>query len=287
MVNCNPETVSTDYDTSDRLYFEPLTFEDVLNIVERESGTRKNPSPALPHLGEGADSSSATRSGERANQLGKTPSSLPTDSPPPRGGEGPGEGGPRRHCPVRRANAAQSRQPTRRSRRSHPRHAARSHRSRRGPRPLWRAAGGARHCRTRPRHGHVAGARARSRRRSGLPGGGAAFVRVGWAGDGDCRRRGGAARLHGRSARRLRPGGREASRADRRLFGGRLRGRRRRHLRRRARRDRRHHAAHRGGGHPLRRQRVRAAAPTKSASTTSTLSETTRGGLAWRWACAG
>jgi carbamoyl-phosphate synthase large subunit len=36
MVNCNPETVSTDYDTSDRLYFEPLTFEDVLNIIEAE-----------------------------------------------------------------------------------------------------------------------------------------------------------------------------------------------------------------------------------------------------------
>ncbi len=36
MVNCNPETVSTDYDTSDRLYFEPLTFEDVLAIVEKE-----------------------------------------------------------------------------------------------------------------------------------------------------------------------------------------------------------------------------------------------------------
>jgi carbamoyl-phosphate synthase large subunit len=36
MVNCNPETVSTDYDTSDRLYFEPLTFEDVLNIIENE-----------------------------------------------------------------------------------------------------------------------------------------------------------------------------------------------------------------------------------------------------------
>ena len=36
MVNCNPETVSTDYDTSDKLYFEPLTLEDVLNIVERE-----------------------------------------------------------------------------------------------------------------------------------------------------------------------------------------------------------------------------------------------------------
>ena len=36
MVNCNPETVSTDYDTSDRLYFEPLTFEDVMSIVETE-----------------------------------------------------------------------------------------------------------------------------------------------------------------------------------------------------------------------------------------------------------
>jgi carbamoyl-phosphate synthase large subunit len=39
MVNCNPETVSTDYDTSDRLYFEPLTFEDVMAIVEEERPT--------------------------------------------------------------------------------------------------------------------------------------------------------------------------------------------------------------------------------------------------------
>ncbi len=36
MINCNPETVSTDYDTSDRLYFEPLTFEDVMEIIEKE-----------------------------------------------------------------------------------------------------------------------------------------------------------------------------------------------------------------------------------------------------------
>ncbi|MCB0978836.1 MAG: carbamoyl-phosphate synthase large subunit, partial [Acidimicrobiales bacterium] len=36
MVNCNPETVSTDYDTSDRLYFEPITHEDVLNVIEAE-----------------------------------------------------------------------------------------------------------------------------------------------------------------------------------------------------------------------------------------------------------
>ena len=41
MVNCNPETVSTDYDTSDRLYFEPLTAEDVIEIIdiERRNGT--------------------------------------------------------------------------------------------------------------------------------------------------------------------------------------------------------------------------------------------------------
>jgi len=47
MVNCNPETVSTDYDTSDRLYFEPLTLEDVLNIVEREAGGLGNPDSPL------------------------------------------------------------------------------------------------------------------------------------------------------------------------------------------------------------------------------------------------
>jgi carbamoyl-phosphate synthase large subunit len=39
MVNCNPETVSTDYDTSDRLYFEPLTFEDVSNVLDAELAT--------------------------------------------------------------------------------------------------------------------------------------------------------------------------------------------------------------------------------------------------------
>ena len=37
MINCNPETVSTDYDTSDRLYFEPLTLEDVLEVVHAEA----------------------------------------------------------------------------------------------------------------------------------------------------------------------------------------------------------------------------------------------------------
>lgn len=46
MVNCNPETVSTDYDTSDRLYFEPLTLEDTLAIIEREK-----PEGVIVHLG--------------------------------------------------------------------------------------------------------------------------------------------------------------------------------------------------------------------------------------------
>ena len=58
MINCNPETVSTDYDTADRLYFEPLTLEDVLNIWERngmmglngerENGARASHSPGHP-----------------------------------------------------------------------------------------------------------------------------------------------------------------------------------------------------------------------------------------------
>ncbi|MGD2061299.1 MAG: carbamoyl-phosphate synthase large subunit, partial [Acidimicrobiia bacterium] len=46
MVNCNPETVSTDYDTSDRLYFEPLTIEDVLGVVQAE-----NPEAVIVQLG--------------------------------------------------------------------------------------------------------------------------------------------------------------------------------------------------------------------------------------------
>ena len=58
MVNCNPETVSTDYDTSDRLYFEPLTLEDVLEVVARRAAqpaplagvdrAARRPDPARP-----------------------------------------------------------------------------------------------------------------------------------------------------------------------------------------------------------------------------------------------
>ena len=43
MVNCNPETVSTDYDTADRLYFEPLTHEDVLEVVHAERQPARSP----------------------------------------------------------------------------------------------------------------------------------------------------------------------------------------------------------------------------------------------------
>jgi carbamoyl-phosphate synthase large subunit len=47
MVNCNPETVSTDYDTSDRLYFEPLTREDVLNVIEAETAASGGVAPRV------------------------------------------------------------------------------------------------------------------------------------------------------------------------------------------------------------------------------------------------
>ena len=41
MINCNPETVSTDYDTSEKLYFEPLNHEDVLSVIEKENQNGK------------------------------------------------------------------------------------------------------------------------------------------------------------------------------------------------------------------------------------------------------
>jgi carbamoyl-phosphate synthase large subunit len=48
MINCNPETVSTDYDTADRLYFEPLTLEDVLNVLEAERQGSSDPNAPYP-----------------------------------------------------------------------------------------------------------------------------------------------------------------------------------------------------------------------------------------------
>jgi len=72
MVNCNPETVSTDYDTSDRLYFEPLTFEDVMNIVERE-----NPKGVIVQFGGQTPLKLATALGEAGVPIiGTSPDSI-------------------------------------------------------------------------------------------------------------------------------------------------------------------------------------------------------------------
>jgi carbamoyl-phosphate synthase large subunit len=71
MINCNPETVSTDYDTSDRLYFEPLTLEDVLAVVEVEN---QPDDASAAHSGEAGrrelDDSRAARSSEAGSRAG-------------------------------------------------------------------------------------------------------------------------------------------------------------------------------------------------------------------------
>jgi carbamoyl-phosphate synthase large subunit len=84
MVNCNPETVSTDYDTSDRLYFEPLTLEDVLEIVDKERPwgvivqyggqtplklARDLAAAGVPIIGTSADSIDVAEDRERFQQL--------------------------------------------------------------------------------------------------------------------------------------------------------------------------------------------------------------------------
>lgn len=61
MVNCNPETVSTDYDTSDRLYFEPVTLEDVLEIVDKEKAGRRDRAIRRPDAAEARAGSGSQR----------------------------------------------------------------------------------------------------------------------------------------------------------------------------------------------------------------------------------
>ena len=93
MINCNPETVSTDYDTSDRLYFEPLTVEDVLEIVrlEESRGTlprgdravrRANPAEACGGVGAGAGSNPWNLA--RRDRSRRGPQSIPEPSKDPR-----------------------------------------------------------------------------------------------------------------------------------------------------------------------------------------------------------
>ena len=66
MVNCNPETVSTDYDTSDRLYFEPLTYEDVLICRNREA-RRGNRTVRRPDSAQACRFSGKGRSADHRN----------------------------------------------------------------------------------------------------------------------------------------------------------------------------------------------------------------------------
>ena len=61
MINCNPETVSTDYDTSDRLYFEPLTREDVLNVIAAETAASGGVRAEGDRLARRADAAEAGR----------------------------------------------------------------------------------------------------------------------------------------------------------------------------------------------------------------------------------
>ena len=94
MVNCNPETVSTDYDTSDRLYFEPLTAEDVLAVIEQEQ-----PEGVIVQFG----GQTPLRLAKTLEEAGVKPARHA------RRRDRPGRG-PR---PLRRAAAAASRSPTR------------------------------------------------------------------------------------------------------------------------------------------------------------------------------
>ena len=105
MVNCNPETVSTDYDTSDRLYFEPVTLEDVLEIVEKEKPTGVivqygGQTPLKFGAGPGGQRRADHRHLARLDRRGRRPRALPAVAPHP----GP-EAAAQPHRPHRRGGA--------------------------------------------------------------------------------------------------------------------------------------------------------------------------------------
>ena len=85
MVNCNPETVSTDYDTSDRLYFEPLTLEDVLEIVDVEKPVGRHravrrPDAAQARAGSRGERRADHRHVARHDRSRRGPRALPADA---------------------------------------------------------------------------------------------------------------------------------------------------------------------------------------------------------------
>ena len=77
MINCNPETVSTDYDTADRLYFEPLTFEDVMAVIEtRAVGRRRRVVPRAVRRPDAAEAGAARCRTPACRILGTSPDSI-------------------------------------------------------------------------------------------------------------------------------------------------------------------------------------------------------------------
>ena len=110
MVNCNPETVSTDYDTSSRLYFEPLTLEDVLEVIHAESPGR--PDRRRHRAARGPD---AARSGAGARGRGGADRRHVAERHPPRRGPWCLRPGARRGRASSPRSTARHTAPTRRS----------------------------------------------------------------------------------------------------------------------------------------------------------------------------
>ena len=74
MVNCNPETVSTDYDTTDRLYFEPLTFEDVMAVIDKERSAGGDVVvPGAVRRADAAEAGAAAAGGRRRRSWARRP----------------------------------------------------------------------------------------------------------------------------------------------------------------------------------------------------------------------
>ena len=226
MINCNPETVSTDYDTADRLYFEPLTAEDVLEIIETE---KQNGTPARRDR--------AVRRPDAAEARARAGSSRCADP---------------RHLARRHRSRRRPRPLQARARQAAAQAAEERHR-------LFGRAGAAGCRRSRPAAGGAAVLRARRPRDADHPRGQSAQrLSARHPARARARRRQGA--LSERQDRPDQHRARHQSAAVRPLFVRRHRGRCRLPLRRQGHLHRRHHGAYRGSRHSLRRQRLLAAA---------------------------
>ena len=89
MVNCNPETVSTDYDTSDRLYFEPLTLEDVLEVIAQGEARRRHRAVRRPDAAQAVARARGRRRADHRHVAGfhrhrRRPRALPAAGQEPR-----------------------------------------------------------------------------------------------------------------------------------------------------------------------------------------------------------